>query len=63
MMEATVCVCVSRSLQFVILPYTDSVQVDEATCKRLRHIINKRVLIAMVGIYLLQQLDKNAVAM
>jgi hypothetical protein len=38
------------------------VQVDEATCKRLRHIINKRVLTAMVGIYLLQQLDKNAVS-
>ena len=61
MTEATVFMF-PRSLQGVILPYADSLQVDEATCKRLRHTINKRVLIAIVGIYLLQSLDKNAVS-
>jgi hypothetical protein len=40
----------------------DSVQVDEATSKRLRHMINKRVLIVMVGTYFLQSLDKNAIS-
>ncbi|KAJ6072329.1 MFS general substrate transporter [Penicillium canescens] len=60
MTKATVCVF-PRSLQVVIPPYADSVQVDEATSKRLRHMINKRVLIAMVGTYLLQSLDKNAI--
>ncbi|KAJ5775675.1 uncharacterized protein N7511_000686 [Penicillium nucicola] len=40
----------------------DGVQVDEATSKRLRHMINKRVLIIMVGTYFLQSLDKNAIS-
>jgi hypothetical protein len=40
----------------------DNVQVDEATSKRLRHMINKRVLIVMVGTYFLQSLDKNAIS-
>lgn len=40
----------------------DSVQVDEVTSKRLRHMINKRVLIIMVGTYFLQSLDKNAIS-
>ncbi|KAJ6001965.1 MFS general substrate transporter [Penicillium canescens] len=61
MTEATVCV-LPRSLQVVLPPYADSVQVDEVTSKRLRHTINKRVLVAMVGTYLLQSLDKNAIS-
>lgn len=40
----------------------DNVQVDEVTSKRLRHMINKRVLIVMVGTYFLQSLDKNAIS-
>lgn len=40
----------------------DSVEVDEATSKRLRRLIDKRVLIVMVGTYFLQSLDKNAIS-
>lgn len=39
-----------------------SVEVDEATSKRLRRLIDKRVLIVMVGTYFLQSLDKNAIS-
>lgn len=39
-----------------------SVEIDEATSKRLRRLIDKRVLIVMVGTYFLQSLDKNAIS-
>lgn len=39
-----------------------SVDIDEATSKRLRRLIDKRVLIVMVGTYFLQSLDKNAIS-
>ncbi|OQE15678.1 hypothetical protein PENSTE_c027G09092 [Penicillium steckii] len=40
----------------------DSIEIDEATSKRLRRLIDKRVLIVMVGTYFLQSLDKNAIS-
>jgi hypothetical protein len=40
----------------------DNVQVDEATSKRLRRLIDKRILIVMVGTYFLQALDKNTIS-
>ncbi|KAJ5116238.1 MFS general substrate transporter [Penicillium angulare] len=39
-----------------------SVEVDEATSKRLRRLIDKRVLVVMTGTYFLQSLDKNAIS-
>ena len=40
----------------------DNVRVDEATSKRLRSMIDKRVLVVMLGTYFLQSLDKNALS-
>lgn len=40
----------------------DAVQIDEATSTRLRRMIDKRVLVVMLGTYFLQSLDKNAVS-
>ncbi|KAJ5689527.1 hypothetical protein N7462_003919 [Penicillium macrosclerotiorum] len=40
----------------------DTVQVDEVMDKRLRRMIDKRVLVVMVGTYFLQSLDKNAIS-
>ena len=39
-----------------------SIEVDEATNKRLRRLIDKRVLVVMTGTYFLQSLDKNAIS-
>ncbi|KAJ5288717.1 MFS general substrate transporter [Penicillium angulare] len=39
-----------------------SVEVDETTSKRLRRLIDKRVLVVMTGTYFLQSLDKNAIS-
>jgi len=40
----------------------EGVVIDEATNKRLRRMIDKRVLIVMVGTYFLQSMDKNAIS-
>lgn len=40
----------------------DAVEVDPATSTRLRRMINKRVLVVMLGTYFLQSLDKNALS-
>lgn len=38
----------------------ENVEVDEATSTRLRRMIDKRILVVMLGTYFLQSLDKNA---
>ncbi|CAK7204676.1 hypothetical protein SEUCBS139899_007435 [Sporothrix eucalyptigena] len=41
---------------------SDAVDIDEATSTRLRRMIDRRVLIVMLGTYFLQSLDKNALS-
>lgn len=41
---------------------SEAIEIDDATSTRLRRMIDKRVLVVMLGTYFLQSLDKNALS-